>query len=183
MTTAPRLLASDARHKANCLPDVLHRERIAARAAATEPSVLEPCEIDATHALIEQAKDALMLHFWIDSHQALAVPVGWARTSGTPVPTVAQTLLRGICEGSPHTEARQRPLTRWLEAQLRDGSRPSTTPDGSGHRPVAGRPMRLRARAECGNGGVQGRDSRSHASLHHATPTCRAATPRHDLSR
>jgi hypothetical protein len=87
----------------------------------TDPSVLEPCEIEANPALIEQAKGALMLHYGVDSHQAFAVLLGWARMSGTPVTTIAHTLLRGICEGSPQTEVRQRALMRWLEAQLRAG--------------------------------------------------------------
>jgi hypothetical protein len=51
--------------------------------------------------------------------------------------------------------------------------------NSGGHRPVANRHMRLRARAECGNGGVQRRDPRRHASLHHVTsPTWRPATLR-----
>jgi hypothetical protein len=48
------------------------------------------------------------------------VLIGWARTSHTPVATIAQTLLRGICEGNPQTDIRQRALVRWLELQLRD---------------------------------------------------------------
>ena len=71
-------------------------------------------------ALIEKAQGALMLHYGIDSHQAMAVLIGWARVSHTPVSTIAHTLLRGICEGDPRTEVRQRPLLRWLEAQLRE---------------------------------------------------------------
>ena len=90
-------------------------------AAATDSFVPEPCEIDANPALIEQAKGALMLHFGVDSHQAFALLVRWARTSRTPVPTIAHTLMRGICEGNPQTEVRHRPLMRWLEAQLRNG--------------------------------------------------------------
>lgn len=87
----------------------------------TDPFDLEPCETDANPVLIEQAKGALMLHYGVDSHQAFAVLLGWARSSGTPVTTIAHTLLRGICEGSPQTEVRQRALMRWLEAQLRAG--------------------------------------------------------------
>ena len=121
MTTHRRLLIPEAHLTANHLLEVLQRERIADGPAATDPSALEPCEIAANPALIEQAKGALMLHFGIDSHQAFAVLVGWARTSHAPMPTIAHTLLHGICEGSPQTEVRQRPLMRWLEAQLRDG--------------------------------------------------------------
>jgi len=119
MPTDRRFDTPDARRTANRLLDVLQRERMA-DGAATDSSVLGQCEIDANPALIEQAKGALMLHYGVDSHQAFAVLVGWARMSHTPVPTIAHTLLRGICEGSPQTEVRQRPLMRWLEAQLRD---------------------------------------------------------------
>lgn len=109
--------------------DELQRERIARRNAATG---LGPVELGVNPALIEQAKGALMLHFGIDSHQAFAVLLGWARASRTPVVVIAHTLLRGICEGNPQTEARQRALVRWLEAQLRDGApdhaQPRTVP-------------------------------------------------------
>jgi hypothetical protein len=71
--------------------------------------------------LIEQAKGALMLCYGVDSYQAFAVLVRWARVTREPVRTVAHALLHGICEGSSQTEVRQRPLIRWLEAQLRDG--------------------------------------------------------------
>jgi hypothetical protein len=121
MPTDPRSLTPDARRAANRLLDVLQRDRRADGATATHPSALAPYEVHAKPALIEQAKGALMLHYGIDSHQAFAVLVGWARISHTPVPTVAHTLMRGICEGNPQTEVRHRALMRWLEAQLRDG--------------------------------------------------------------
>ncbi len=121
MSTEARSLTPEALRTANRLLDVLQRERIADGSAAASPSALGPSEINARHALIEQAKGALMLHYGVDSHQALAVLVGWARLSRTPVPTIAHTLLRGICEGNPQTEVRQRALIRWLEGQLRDG--------------------------------------------------------------
>ena len=120
MPADPRPFTPDARRTANRLLDVLQRERSADRAAPTDRSVPGACEVDANTALVERAKGALMLHFGVDSHQAFALLVGWARTSHTPVPTIAHTLLRGICEGNPQTEVRQRPLIRWLEAQLRD---------------------------------------------------------------
>ncbi len=89
--------------------------------------------IDARPALIEQAKGALMLHYGVDSHQAFALLLGWARTSCTPMDTITHTLLRGDCEGNPQTAARQPALMGWLEAQLRDGD-PGV--HGSGrHRP------------------------------------------------
>ncbi len=121
MIPAPRNPTPDARRTANRPVDELQRERIARR-AALEPSGLGPNEIGVKPALIEQAKGALMLHFGVDSHQAFAMLLGWARTSHTSVAVIAHTLLRGICEGNPHTEVRQRALMRWLEAQLRDGA-------------------------------------------------------------
>ena len=81
---------------------------------------------------MERAKGALMLRYGIDSHQAFAVMVRWARVTRTPVTVIAQTLMRGICEGNPETELRQRSLVRWLEEQLRNGdpelARPRTAP-------------------------------------------------------
>ena len=120
MPTDPRLPTPDERRTANRLLDVLQRERIADGTAVTDPSALGPCEIDANTALIQQAKGALMLHYGIDSHQAFAVLVCWARETRTTVRTIAHTLLRGICEGNPQTEVRQLPLIRWIEAQLRE---------------------------------------------------------------
>ncbi len=122
MTTAPRQLTPDAPRPTDDLVDELQRERLARRAADPDPdpSGLGLRELAVNPALIEQAKGALMLHFGVDSHQALGVLLGWARTSHTPVVVIAHTLLRGICEGNPHTEVRQPALVRWLEAQLRD---------------------------------------------------------------
>lgn len=134
MPTAPVLLTPDARRTSNRLLELLQRERTA---AATDPSDLGPYEIHAKLALIEQAKGALMLHYGVDSHQALAVLAEWARTSHTPLPTIAHTLLRGICEGNRHTEIRQRALLRWLEAQLRDRD--------SGHAELRTAPAPLRS--------------------------------------
>lgn len=111
----------EARRTANRLLDVLQRRPAAVRSSATDPSALGPRGTDAGAALIERAKGAVMLHYGVDSHQASAVLLGWARMSHTSVPTIAHTLLRGICEGNPQTELRQRALTRWLEMQLRDG--------------------------------------------------------------
>ena len=113
MLTDPGSLTPDARRTANRLLDALQ--------AATDSSALEPCEVGDRSALVERAKGALMLHYGVDSHQAFAVLVGWARMTRTPVPTIAHTLLRGICEGDPETDVRHRPLIRWLEAQLRNG--------------------------------------------------------------
>ena len=101
--------------------EVLQREPIYGGIAAADLFVPEACEIDANPALLDQAKGALMLHFGVDSYQAFATLVNWAQLSGTPVPTIAHTLMRGICEGNPQTELRHRKLMRWLEAQLRNG--------------------------------------------------------------
>ena len=122
MIPALRQLTPDASRTENVLVDELQRERLARRAADPDPSGLGPHDLGVNPALIEQAKGALMLHFGVDSHQAFGVLLGWARTSHTPVVVIAHTLLRGICEGNPHTEVRQRALMRWLEAQLRDGA-------------------------------------------------------------
>jgi hypothetical protein len=121
MTTEPPLPTSSAHHSAIRLVEVLQRECSADLLPATDLFVPEPCETDANPALLQQAKGALMLHFGVDSHQAYGLLVRWARLSGTPVPTIAHTLMRGICEGNPQTEVRHRPLMRWLEAQLRNG--------------------------------------------------------------
>lgn len=111
MPTAPLLRTPDARRTANRLLDVLQREGIAAGAAVTESSVLAPRRLDAEAAL------------------------------NAPVPTVAHTLLRGICEGNPQAEVRQRPLIRWLE--LRDShpgpAQLQTTPSRCDAAPVTPR--------------------------------------------
>jgi hypothetical protein len=121
MPTESPLPSSSAHHSAIRLVEVMQRERSAGLLPAIDSFVPEPCETDANPALLDQAKGALMLHFGVDSHQAHALLVSWARMSGAPVPTVAHTLMRGICEGNPQTEVRQGPLMRWLEAQLRQG--------------------------------------------------------------
>lgn len=118
MHTDPLPLTPDAQRAANRLLEALQRGRDSG--AVAEPCVPGPRTIDASTALIEQAKGALMLRYGVDSHQAFAVLVRWAQSSRTPVLTVAHTLLHGICEGNPQTEVRQRALIRWLEAQLRD---------------------------------------------------------------
>jgi hypothetical protein len=86
------------------------------------PAALEPelRAIDAHRPVVEHAKGALMLRYGIDSHQAFAVLVRWARVTHTPVHTVAETLVHGICEGSPQAGQRQQPLMRWIQSQLRD---------------------------------------------------------------
>lgn len=121
MSTEPPVPTSKTQHPAIRLAEVSQRVQSADLPLATDLFVPESCETDANPALLEQAKGALMLHFGVDSHQAHALLVRWARMSRAPVPTIAHTLMRGICEGNPQTEVRQRPLMRWLEAQLRNG--------------------------------------------------------------
>ena len=104
MPTAP-LLSPDARRAENHLLDALQRERTTARPVATDPAVPAACGADSRSVLVERAKGALMHHYGIDSHQAFAVLIAWARTSGTPVPTIAHALLRGISEGDPDQPA------------------------------------------------------------------------------
>ena len=103
--------------------------------------------------------------------------VGWARMSCTPVPTIAQTLLRG--------QSADRSPSKAVDAMARGAasrrrSRPLTTRDASWgptrREPTHEPPCSGRVR----NGGVQGRDSRRPASLHHhvTSSTWRPATSR-----
>jgi hypothetical protein len=128
VTTDPLLISLDSRRTANRQLEALQRTRDGA--GAPEPCMPGLRAVDAHTALIEQAKGALMLRYGVDSCQALAVLVRWARMTGTPVRTIAHTLLHGICEGNAQTEARQRPLVRWLEAQLRTGDPDVAQPPG-----------------------------------------------------
>lgn len=121
MTAEHQLITDDTTSRASdSLLEALRRWREIDR-SATEPVVAGLRVIDANRAVVERAKGALMLRYGIDSHQAFALLVRWARATRTPVTTIAQTLLCGICEGNPHTERRQRSLVRWLEVQLRNG--------------------------------------------------------------
>lgn len=115
----PLPITPGAQRSANRLLEALQRGHDAAD-AVTHPSEPRLRVVDAHTAIIEQAKGALMLRYHVDSCEALAVLVRWARVTDTPVRTVAHTLLHGICEGNPQTEVRHRALVRWLEAQLRD---------------------------------------------------------------
>lgn len=119
MVTDPLLDTIDARRTANRLLEALQRGRDGVAAADQAAPGLRAAE--AHTARVEQAKGALMMRYGVDSHQALAVLVHWAHVTGAPVPTIAHTLLHGICEGNPQTELRHRPLVRWLTHQLRDG--------------------------------------------------------------
>ena len=62
-----------------------------------------------------------MLHYGVDSFQAFALLIRWSRATRTPVQTIADALLHGICEGNPQTQVKQRPLILWLEEQLHHG--------------------------------------------------------------
>ncbi len=79
-----------------------------------------------------------MLRYGIDSHQAFAVLVRWARVTHTPVHIVAHTLVHGICQGNPRTALHQRPLIRWLEVELR---RNDPGPEGLATRPTGQEPV------------------------------------------
>lgn len=68
---------------------------------------------------VEHAKGALMLRYGINSHQAFAVLVRWARESGTDVGEIAHILMHGICQGHVAVEVREGHLVRWVEEQLR----------------------------------------------------------------
>lgn len=120
MTAEHHLITDDASRAGDSLLDALHRWR-EVDGSATEPGGPGLRVIDAHRAVVERAKGTLMLRYGIDSHQAFALLVRWSRVTRTPVTTIAQTLLRGICEGNPHTVLRQRSLVRWLEVQLSNG--------------------------------------------------------------
>ena len=121
MTAQQRPITDSTRRASEDLLEALRRWRAADRSAAAGSPVPGLRLIDANRVVVEHAKGALMLRYGIDSHQAFAVMVRWSRVTRTPVPTLAHTLLHGICEGNPETEMRQRSLVRWLEDQLRNG--------------------------------------------------------------
>ena len=110
---------ADARRTTERLLDSLNQWHATDLGAAPQPLVPELRAVDARRAEIEQAKGALMLRYGLDSHQAFAVLVHWARETHTTVHTIAHTLIHGICEGSPQTARRQRPLMRWMQDRLR----------------------------------------------------------------
>jgi hypothetical protein len=121
MTLQERTITDSTRRASETLLEALRRWRAADRSASAGPLVPGLRLIDANRVVVEQAKGALMLRYGIDSHQAFALLARWSRATKTPVPTLADTLLHGICEGNPETERRQRSLVRWLEDQLRNG--------------------------------------------------------------
>lgn len=121
------------------LLEALRRWRAADKAVAPGPTTVPgPRVIDANRPVVERAKGVLMMRYGIDSYQAFAVMVRWSRLTRTPVLTIAQTLLRGICEGNPQTEIRQHKLIRWLEDQLRHGGPVATRIPPAPFRPGAG---------------------------------------------
>ena len=109
----------EARHPGSGLLDALQEWRDADRVAVPESHVPERRAIEANRALIEQAKGALMLRYGMDHFQAFALIVRWSRLTHTPVHSLAETLVHGLGEANTHTDARHRPLIRWLEDQLR----------------------------------------------------------------
>lgn len=110
---------NDASHSGTGLLDALNEWRDTAWTANSECHVPEHRAIDAHRAAIERAKGALMRRYGVDTFQAFSLMVRWARQTHTPVHTLAMTLVQGIAEADPQPERRHRPLTRWLEAQLR----------------------------------------------------------------
>ncbi len=121
---------ADARQTTERLLDSLKHWHVADLTAAPTPLVPELRAINANRAVVEQAKGALMLRYGLDSHQAFAVLVRWARETHTPVHTIAHTLIHGICEGSPQTGRRQAPLLRWMENRLRHNEPDLAQPSG-----------------------------------------------------
>jgi len=87
----------------------------------------------------------------------------------------AHTLLRGICEGDPQTEIREPALMPWLEGQLRDGEPGHAQPRPAP--PLAHRPMRLRARPECGTGVCRGASHAERVPASPSPPPPRGAQP------
>jgi hypothetical protein len=119
MTVHNLPMTHQARHPDSALLDALQEWRDADRTAPAESHVTEHRAIDANRALIEQAKGALMLRYGMDHFQAFALIVRWSRLTHTSVHSLAETLVHGLGEANTHTDARQRPLIRWLEDQLR----------------------------------------------------------------
>jgi hypothetical protein len=111
-------ITTEARHPGSGLLDALEQWRDADMTAPSESHGLEHRAIDANRALIEQAKGALMLRYGIDHFQAFALLVRWSRLTHTPVHSMAETLVHGLGEANAFTDARHRPLIRWLEEQL-----------------------------------------------------------------
>lgn len=95
-TTGARLPGAD-------LIDALHQWRDAAWTASSECHVPEQRAIDANRATIECARRALMRRHGMDSFQAFALLVRWARQTHTPVHALARTLAAGTgdADGPP----------------------------------------------------------------------------------
>jgi hypothetical protein len=117
MTVHTFPITNEARRPGSGLLDALEQWRDADGSAPSQASGLEHRAIDANRALIEQAKGALMLRYGMDHFQAFALLVRWSRLTHTPVHSLAGTLVHGL--GEANTDARHRPLIRWLEDQLR----------------------------------------------------------------
>lgn len=69
-------------------------------------------------AVIEQAKGVLILRHGIDEDQAFAVLSRWSQTTNTKLRTIAETLVRAVCQGD-RTYEHDPALVRWLHEQLR----------------------------------------------------------------
>ena len=103
------------------LTDALLQWRDTSWTATSECHVPELRAIDANRATVERAKRALMRRYEMDTFQAFSLLVRWARRTHTPVHTLAKTLVQDVSDADPQPDRRHRPLTRWLEGQLRYG--------------------------------------------------------------
>ena len=132
MTVIPHVDAEGVGPTSDRLVASLRQWRDADLLAPTDLLDREQRAIEAHRALIEQAKGALMMRYGLDSYQAFAVLVRWARITHTPVHTIAGTLVRGICEGNPETGRQHVALMRWMQDRLRDHEPDVAGPPPSG---------------------------------------------------
>ena len=164
MPTEPRCLTSDVHPTANRLLGAVPCALTGDRDAATELFVLGLREIDAVPVLVGSGRGRFEAAPWglpipgLRGVGRLGAGISHARGHHRPH-AAAWGLRRNRADRGPATGID--PVAR--VAFSRQRSWPRATPQR--HRSVTNRPMRLRAQVECGSGGVQGRDSRRHASL------------------
>ena len=134
-----RTAATGVRPPDGRLADSLELWRDADRTTDTGAVVAGSRVLEAHRGVVEHAKRALVLRYGIDSHQAFAVMVRWARVSHTPVVGIAEGLVSGVGDGGPRTRSRPPALLRWLEEQLRRPTpdRLAPLPPATRVRPVA----------------------------------------------
>ena len=109
----------DTRRAGSGLLDVLQEWRDTDGVAVPESHVPERRAIEANRALIELAVGALMARYGVDRFKAFALIVRWSRLTHTPVHRLVQTVVHDLDEVDAHTDARHRPLIRWLEGSGR----------------------------------------------------------------